>query len=406
HTGEPVHPAIVWQCRRSTDEASALSQPDNICLIRQRTGLDLDPTFTATKLKWISNHRPEIARGLACGDVLFGTVDTWILWKLTGGKTYASESSNASRTMLFRIDELEWDQDLVRLFELHIDKFPDTLASTGPFGLTEQHWFDTQIPICGVLGDQQAALFGHGCFDKGQVKATYGTGAFVWSNAGDKYNPIDTTGFLQTVAWHLDHPTYALEGFVMYAGATIDWLVNTLGVNDAIGVLRAASEVGDSEGVFLLPAFQGLASPWWRPTVRAAMLGLSGASRREHICQAGLEAICFQVRSVCEPMAEALGAPIEHLRVDGGLTRSEYLMQTQADILCIPLFRSTVDEVTAYGVALLAGLGGGFWRDLDELLPLIGTSSTYKPRTAARARWDEHYARWLKGVDAVTDWSA
>jgi glycerol kinase len=406
NTGDPVHPAVVWQCRRSTEEASAISQPDNVCLIRERTGLDLDPTFTATKLRWIAKHRSEIADALARGDVLFGTVDTWLSWKLTGGATYATESSNASRTMLFRIDELAWDEDLIRLFDLRIGELPQVLASTGPFGVTESHWFGAPLPIHGVLGDQQAALFGHRCFDKGQVKATFGTGAFVWANAGDTYRAIEATGFLQTVAWHLERPTYALEGFVMYAGATLDWLVATLEVAGASEAIRGASEVGDSHGVYLIPAFQGLASPWWRPKVRAALFGLSAASKPEHICQAGLEAICFQVRSVCEPMAEALDVSIEHIRVDGGLTQSEYLMQVQADILGIPLFRSAIDEVTAYGVALMAGVGSGVWRDPAELHSLVPTRSTYKPRASQRARWDASYERWLEAVDAVTGWSS
>ncbi len=406
-TGEPVQPAIVWQCRRSTAEAESLDSEANRRLIRRRTGLDLDPTFTATKLLWVCHNRPEIAEGLKSGAILFGTVDCWLIWQLTGGRSYATEGSNASRTMLFRIDEMAWDPDLLALFGLEIAELPEVRPSTGPFGACAPEHFGAEIPIRGVLGDQQAALFGHGCLEQGEFKSTYGTGAFVWMNAGSEYRPVEGAGYLQTVAWTLDRPTYALEGFVMYAGAVLDWLVDNLSVAKSAAEVAALAEgAGDSAGVALVPAFQGLASPWWAPNARAAVLGMSSATGKGQICHAALEAVCFQVRRVLEDMMSAQVRPSGRVRADGGLTRSAYLLQMQADVLGLPVQRAAMEHLTPFGAGLLAGLGAGVWSDLSAIGGLTGGGSLYDPSRVESADWDGRYGAWCAAVDCVLAWPA
>jgi glycerol kinase len=405
-TGDPVHPAIVWQCRRSASESESLDTEANRSLIRVRTGLDLDPTFTATKLLWVCRNRPDIAEGLRDGSILFGTVDCWLVWQLTGGRSYATEASNASRTMLFRIDQLVWDPDLFDLFGLEVGALPEVCPSTGPFGTCEANRFGVEIPITGVLGDQQAALFGHGCFKEGEFKSTYGTGAFVWMNAGHDYRPVEGAGYLQTVAWSLDRPTYAFEGFVMYAGAVLDWLANNLGLAESAGDIAAKAEAaGTSAGVALVPAFQGLASPWWAPKARAAVLGMSSSTRAEEVCHAALEAVCFQVRRVLDDMASADVRPSGTVRADGGLTRSAYLLQMQADILGLPVLRAEMANVTPYGVGLLAGLGAGLWQDTSALASLTGSGQVYRARPQASEGWSRRYDAWCRAVDGVLSWS-
>ena len=286
-TGKPVMPAMIWQDRRGADEIESLR--DKAELIRARSGLDLDPTFTAAKLKWVLRNRPGIGAGLKNGRLLFGTVDTWLIWKLTGGATYATEPSNASRTMLFDISRLAWDPELIALFELDLASLPECRASNASFGRTDVALFGAAIPITGVMGDQQASLFGHGCFSEGEIKVTYGTGAFLWVNAGAKPPETDAKGIIRTIAWATDKPCYAYEGFVMYAGKIVDWLSTRLAIEDgAAGVLAAAEKFGNDDGVLLIPAFQGLASPWWQPSMRAAFLGLSESTSPGNLAQAEL----------------------------------------------------------------------------------------------------------------------
>ena len=398
-TGRPVHPAIVWQCRRSTGVTRGLDNPDNRTLIRRKTGLDLDPTFTATKLLWITHHRPDIASALAAGEVLWGTVDCWLLWRLTEGAVYATDFSNASRTMLLDLRTLEWDGELMELFGLDLAEMPRLRPSGGLLGECAEGHFGAGVPVTAVMGDQQASLFGHGCRNSGDLKSTYGTGAFVWMNTGQAFRPVEGSGCLQTVAWHLDGPVYALEGFVMYAGAILDWLVDHLRLcEDAADVIRRAERAGGSSGVVLVPAFQGLASPWWSPEARAALLGLEGSSGDGEVCQAALEAICFQVRRVLDDMAEAGMAPRGAIRVDGGLARSDYFLQLQADILRLPVRRSGIEQLTAYGTALMAGVGAGLWTDLENL-HTYQDGTTFAPEHADRALWDDRYHAWCRRVE-------
>jgi glycerol kinase len=401
-TGETVMPAIVWQCRRGDDELRELRNDRTLALIRARTGLDLDPTFTAGKLRWLFRNRPAIAEGLRRGDHLFGTVDCWLIWKLTGGAVHATDSSNAARTMLFDIARLAWDRELLELFGLSIASLPEARRSTGPFGHTDAAFFGKPIPITAALGDQQASLFGHGCFAPSDIKATYGTGAFLWLNAGNRSDVACADGLLRTVAWHLDEPCYALEGFVMYAGAILEWLAARFSIpGGGIGAVERAQQAGSSGGVILIPAFQGLAAPWWRPDARAALLGMTESTTVGHICHAGLDAICFQLRALLDSIAESTGRRIAQLRVDGGPTRSTYLMQLQADILQRPLAVSAFDSVTPYGAALMAGLGAGLWKDLDRLRAAMSPPTLVSPNPTQAAAWDDTYRAWRAMTDAI-----
>jgi glycerol kinase len=401
-TGRPVMPAIVWQCRRGEAELRDLREDGVAAMVRGRTGLDLDPTFTAAKLRWLFANRPAIADGLRRGDHLFGTVDCWLLWKLTEGSSYATDSSNASRTMLFDIARAAWDAELFALFGLTMASLPEVRHSAGAFGHTSPALFGGPIAITGMLGDQQASLFGHGCFMAGQIKATFGTGAFIWLNAGERPDFTVADGLIRTIAWHLDRPCYAVEGFVMYAGATLDWLATRLSIPEGgAGVVERARQAASSGGATLVPAFQGLAAPWWRPEARAALLGLSQSTSAGQLCHAGLEAICFQVRAIIELIAGSGGGSIDLLRVDGGPTRSPYLMQLQADVLQRPLAVSGVDSLTSYGAALMAGLGAGLWTDLDALRQVVGTAAVVHPDAARAAAWDSAYRHWRATTEAV-----
>jgi glycerol kinase len=402
HTGEPVLPAIVWKCRRGDAEIAPLRRDEIVAALRRKTGLDLDPTFTAAKLKWVTVNRPEIATRLASGDCLFGTVDCWLIWKLSGGATYATEPGNASRTMLLDIASADWDPDLAILFGLKLARLPELRRSAGSFGETAREFFGGSIPITAALGDQQAALFGHGCFDPLQLKITYGTGAFLWVNAGADPAINATDGLIRTIAWSLDRPIYALEGFVMYAGAILDWLATRLGIaGGGAAVVREAQQAGTSDSVALVPAFQGLAAPWWRPEVRAGLIGMTEATSRSHLCHAGLEALCYQIRAVLEGVRRSTGQAIGAVRVDGGPTRSDYLMQMQADVLQHPLAASAFDSVTPFGAALMAGLGAGLWSGLDDLRPLVKSSKQIAPDPGTASRWDRGYADWLAASEAL-----
>ena len=405
-SARPVHPAIVWQCRRSVAETRELDTADNRKLVRRRTGLDLDPTFTATKLRWVLRHRPEIAEGLETGRILWGTVDTWISWCLSGGAMYATDFGNASRTMLLDIARLDWDGELAELFGLDLGVRPELCSSGGVLGHCSAEHFGAEIPITALMGDQQASLFGHGCLDQGDVKSTYGTGAFVWINSGHEYRPMESSGCLQTIAWHVERPTYALEGFVMYAGAVLDWLVRHLGLcEDAGDVVRRAERAGTSSGIVLVPAFQGLASPWWKPEARAAILGLDSASGDGEVCHAALESVCFQVRRVLDDVAEALPLPHAALRVDGGLARSEYFLQMQSDILGLPIRRTGIEHLTPYGSALMAGVGAGLWEDVQNLDHVFRDGATLRPDPERADDWSARYRTWCRSVEQCLTWN-
>lgn len=401
-TGRPLLPAIVWQCRRGGEEIAPLHAPATSALIRARTGLDLDPTFTAAKLKWIFHNRPDITERLRKGDYLFGTVDTWLMWKLSGGRIYASEPGNASRTMLFDIDRLHWDVELIQLFDLDIARLPEIRRSNAAFGETDPALFGAAIPVTGAMGDQQAALFGLGCFDEHQLKITYGTGAFVWVNAGTSPGPSPAPGIVRTIAWQLERTCYAYEGFVMYAGKILDWLAQRLATaGDGAAVAAAAERAGTSDGVLLVPAFQGLASPWWQPDLRAALIGMSEATSPDQVAHAGLEAVCYQIRAILEAIRLGSAAASPLIKVDGGMTRSTYFLQMQADILQLPLSPAAAGSATPFGAGLMAGLGAGLWGSLADIRPMIDEAETIQPGKAARVTYDAAYRAWRQAIDML-----
>jgi glycerol kinase len=403
-TGKPAIPAMVWQCRRGTAEIAALSTLGLSTIIKPRTGLDLDPTFTASKLKWLSCHRPRIAEGLRNGDLLFGTVDTWLIWKLTGGAVYATEPGNASRTMLFDIDRITWDRELQSIFSLDIACLPECRLSNARFGETDPSVFGAPIPITGVMGDQQASLFGHGCYDEMQLKVTYGTGAFLWVNAGEHAREAPGNGIIRTIAWQIEKPCYAYEGFVMYAGKILEWLGQRLAVpGGAVGIAAEAERARTSAGVLLVPAFQGLASPWWQPAMRAALTGLSEATTNGHIAHAGLEAVCYQIRAVLDIIERHRSQASPLMRVDGGMARSSYFMQLQANVLRRSLSPASLDSTTPFGAALMAGLGCGMWGSVDQLREIIGVATCVLPEDAAALQLDRSYAAWLRAIEMLID---
>jgi glycerol kinase len=402
---QPLHPAIVWQCRRSHADTQAVQ--DAAAEIGARTGLDLDPTFTATKLRWLRRERPEIGMRLANGSALWGTVDSWLVYALSGGRAYVSEPGNASRTMLFDIAKLRFDAELCRIFSLKLAKRPEVKRSAAAFGHFMKDHLGAEIPITGILGDQQASLFGHGCFEPGMLKASFGTGGFVWLNAGATPPKGDRQGMLATIAWQLEKPAYALEGFVMYAGAIVDWLLRVLDLgNDPGAVARLAGGATGTGGVSLVPAFQGLGSPWWDAEARASILGLSAGTGRAEICRAGLEAICFQTRAVLEAMARVSGKAATLVSVDGGMTRSDDIMAMQAAVLKTPLRRAATVHVAALGAALMAGIGAGIWKGTDDLRPLTGGGGPVDDTRFAAEPWNERYAHWRAAVDLTRQWKA
>jgi glycerol kinase len=401
-TGKPAMPAMVWQCRRGTAEIAPLREEGVPAIIKARTGLDLDPTFTAAKLRWLGHRRPEIAQGLHKGDLLFGTVDTWLIWKLTKGRAYVTEPSNASRTMLFDIDRLEWDRELISTFSLDIYRLPDCLPSNGTFGEVDSSFFGAPISITGVLGDQQAALFGHGCFDEMQAKVTYGTGAFFWVNAGPHASDAPGEGIIRTIAWKTDRLSYAYEGFIMYAGKVLEWLAQRLAVSGgAAGIASEAERAGTSAGVVLVPAFQGLASPWWQPSTRAAIIGLSEATSNGHIAHAALESVCYQLRLIIERIERYHGRTIPLIKADGGMTRSRYFAQLQADVLGRALSVAQSDSMTPFGAALMAGLGAGMWKSVDELRSIAGEGVPIRHNETSSASLDRSYASWLRTIETL-----
>ncbi len=401
-TGEPVHRAIVWQDRRTSARCDALKRRGLQRDVRRRTGLVLDPYFSATKLEWLFAHEPR-ARALAKRDRLaFGTVDSWLVWKLTGGAVHATDPTNASRTLLYGLRSLAWDPTMLKRFGVPASVLPEVKPSAGVFGRTRGvRGIPDGVPVSGVAGDQQAALFGQGCVRAGQSKNTYGTGCFLLLHTGAK--PVTSrAGLLTTVACGpRGEAAYALEGSVFIAGAAIQWL------RDGLGLIARASEtealaksVPDSAGVVLVPAFAGLGAPYWRADVRGALVGLTRGAGRAHVARAALESLAFQSRDLVEAMARDAGARVKALQVDGGAVANDWLMQYQADLLGVPVRRPRVIETTALGAGLLAGLGAGVWKNASELDHVRGLEREFRPARNAAWRRSE-YARWQAAVRMV-----
>ncbi len=402
-TGEPLHRAIVWQDRRTAPRCDELREAGHLDLVRTQTGLVLDPYFSATKLEWIL-HSGFIDAG---ADLAFGTVDSWVLWNLTGGAVHATDPSNASRTMLFDIGRLEWSADLLALFDVPRSCLPQVLPSSGRMGTTAAGvGVPAGIPISGIAGDQQAALFGQACFEPGMMKNTYGTGSFVLMNIGsDLPPPVD--GLLTTVAWTLDDGTtvYALEGAIFVTGAAVQWL------RDGLGLIESAAEIGplaescpDPEGVYLVPAFAGLGSPHWDPYARGTIIGITRGTGRAHLARAVVEAMTYQTRDVVEAMEAASGHGRVALRVDGGAAVMDLLLQLQADQLQVRVARPTVRETTALGAAYLAGLAEGVWGSLDDVASHWQLDREFHPE-AEPAGADQRYAGWKRAVERSRNWA-
>jgi len=401
-TGEPLHRAIVWQDRRTAPRCEALRDAGHLPTIRDRTGLVLDPYFSATKAAWLLEEGG-VAR---TPDLVLGTVDSWIIWNLTGRTRLVTDTTNASRTLLYDLHRGAWSDDLAELFGVPLSALPEIVESSGRIGVTDTMCpLGPGIPISGVAGDQQAALFGQACFEPGMVKNTYGTGSFVLMNVGTtRPDPVD--GLLTTVAWTIDAvTTYALEGAVFVAGAAVQWL------RDGLGLIATAADIGplaaacdDTGGVYLVPAFTGLGSPWWDPHARGTIVGLTRGTERSHLARAVIEAMAFQTRDVVEAMSRAAGRQVAGLRVDGGASAQDLLLQFQADQLNTRVSRAAVRETTALGAAYLAGLAEGVWRDTDEIADAWRATAHFNPNED-RGDHDQRYRQWLRAVERSLDWA-
>lgn len=397
-TEEPVYNAIVWQDRRTSDYCDQLKADGKIDFIRDKTGLVIDAYFSATKIKWILDHVPGARERAEKGKLLFGTVDTWLMWRLTRGEIHATDVSNASRTMLFNIHTLQWDDDLLSLFGIPRSMMPEVKPSSGIFGYTTTTIFAHKVPIAGVAGDQQAALFGQMCTEPGMVKNTYGTGCFLLMNSGNK--PIKSShNLLSTVGWRIgDETTYVLEGSIFVGGSVVQWLRDGLGIiHSSSEVEELASRVPDTGGVYFVPALTGLAAPWWDQYARGSITGISRGTTAAHIARAALEGIAFQTMDIIDAMVKDSGLPLNALKVDGGASRNNLLMQFQADILNTSVVRPKVTETTALGVAYLAGLAVGFWKDVAEIRQQWAVDRRFEPSTD-RAKFETLKVGWHDAV--------
>ena len=403
-TGEPVYHAIVWQCRRTSEYCDELKARGLTDLIRQKTGLVIDAYFSATKLKWILDNVPGVRARAERGDLLFGTVETWLIWKLTCGKIHVTDYSNASRTMMFNIHTLDWDDEILKILDIPRCMLPRPVPNSEFYEYADPMHFGGEIKIAGAAGDQQAALFGQTCFTRGEAKSTFGTGGFLLMNTGEK--PVfSQNGLVTTVAWGLDgRVNYALEGSIFVAGAAIQWLRDELHLIDSAPECDTLAEsVPSSGGVIVVPAFTGLGAPYWDMYARGAILGVTRGTGRAHIARAVLEAIAFQVTDLMLAMRQDAGCDITCLRADGGASVSNILLQMQADLLRIPVDRPAMVETTAFGAAALAGLNCGVWSSLDELAALRRSDRVFTPQRV-QAECDDAYRMWKRAVQRSADW--
>ena len=398
-TGQPIAPAIVWQDRRTATWCENLRAAGHEPLVQQKTGLRLDPYFSASKLAWLLEHIPHGRRDAERGELAFGTVDSWLLWNLTQGARHVIDMSNASRTLLMNIHTQQWDDELLALFNIPKAILPEIVPSGGLIGETADGLLGRRIPLTAALGDQQAALFGQGCFTQGMAKNTYGTGCFLLMNTGTQVQMSDHQ-LLSTLAWQTpDRKThFALEGSVFMAGAIVQWLRDGLGiVQNSHDVEYLASQVPDTDGVVLVPAFTGLGAPYWDSEARGMLTGMTRGTNRFHIARAALEAIAFQVADVLSAMQQDAAVPLTELRVDGGASGNDILMQFQADLLGVPVLRPVVRETTALGAALMAGLGVGIFSSMEELAGLWQLERRFEPAMSPAIR-EAHLARWHSAV--------
>ncbi|MFC3039579.1 glycerol kinase GlpK [Virgibacillus xinjiangensis] len=402
HTGRPIHKAIVWQSRQTADICRKLEEQGYAEMIRRKTGLLIDPYFSGTKVKWILDHVDGAREKAEKGDLLFGTIDTWLVHKLSGGKAQVTDYSNASRTMMFNIYDLQWDDELLEMLDVPKSMLPEVRPSSEEYAKTVgYHFFGHEIPIAGIAGDQQAALFGQACFEKGMAKNTYGTGGFMLMNTGEE-GVSSQHGLLTTLAWGVDGKVeYALEGSIFVSGSAIQWL------RDGLQIIRDASEsetyaekVDSTEGVYMVPAFVGLGTPYWDSEARGAFFGITRGTRKEHMIRATLESLAYQSRDVLDAMVEDSGIDLKTLRVDGGVVKNDFLMQFQSDMLGVPVERPAFQETTALGAAYLAGLAVGYWKDKEQIARQWQNEKTFRAEMD-----DDHrarlYAGWRKAVEAA-----
>lgn len=401
-TGRPVHKAIVWQCRRTAGYCDELKKLGMGEFFRSKTGLVLDAYFSATKLRWLLDNAIGARERAEKGELLFGTVDSWIIWKLTGGKVHVTDYSNASRTMLFNIHTLKWDEEILRVLKIPQQILPEVKPSSHVYGYTDSKLFGREVPIAGAGGDQQCALFGQTCFERGEVKNTYGTGGFMLMNTGT--SPVNShNGLVTTIAWGVDDKVeYALEGSIFVAGAAVQWLRDELGlIRDAAESEVLAKSVPDANGCYVVPAFVGLGAPYWDQYARGAIVGLTRGVNRNHIVRATLESIAYQVNDVLMAMQEDSGMPITSLRVDGGACDNDFLMQFQADILNTSVVRPYCIETTAMGAAYLAGLAVGYWRSKEDILANHVIAAEFKPQMG-QAKRESLLQGWHNAVKAAS----
>ena len=404
-TGEPVGRAIVWQCRRTADYCDALKARGLTETIREKTGLVVDAYFSATKLHWILENVPGARERAEAGELLFGTVETWLIWKLTGGKVHVTDYSNASRTMLFNIHTLTWDEDILRELQIPASMLPQVMPSSGIYGETDPSLFGGAIPIAGAAGDQQAALFGQTCFSAGEAKNTYGTGCFLLMNTGD-IPVISKNGLVTTIAWGLDgQVTYALEGSVFSAGSAVQWLRDEMRLIDsAADSAYMAAKVIDTNGCYIVPAFTGLGAPYWDPYARGTIVGLTRGVNKYHIVRATLESIAYQTADILRAMNADSGITLSALNADGGASANDLLMQMQADTIGAPVQRPRCVESTAMGAAYLAGLAVGYWTGLADVLRNRAIDRVFYP-SIGQAERDKRLKGWEKAVKYAFGWA-
>ncbi|HOW23912.1 MAG TPA: glycerol kinase GlpK [Sedimentibacter sp.] len=404
NTGKPVYNAIVWQSRQSSDICDELKKLGLESYIRENTGLVIDAYFSGTKIKWILDNVEGVREKAEKGEILFGTVDTWLVWNLTGGKIHITDYSNASRTMIYNIKTLKWDEKLLDILNIPPEILPEVRQSSEIYGNTKAEIFGGQIPVSGIAGDQQAALFGQLCFQEGMTKNTYGTGCFLLMNTGEK--PVQSKkGLLTTIAWGLNGKVeYALEGSIFVAGAAIQWLRDELKIiHDAADSEYFAKKVESTNGVYVVPAFTGLGAPYWDMYARGVIVGLTRGANRNHIIRATLEAIAYQTRDVIEAMIEDSGINLTVLKVDGGASANDFLMQFQSDILNVNIERPDITETTALGAAYLAGMATGFWKSKGEVIQNWNMNKKFIPAMGEDER-NKLYTGWKKAVERAKNW--
>jgi glycerol kinase len=401
-TGEPVCPCIVWQCRRSAEICQALRQRGVEETIRSKTGLQVDPLFPSSKIQWLFENRPDLIKLADSGALCLGTVDSWLVWNLTGGKRFVTDLSNASRTQLLNLNQGTWDSELLTLFGVPASALSEVLGSTVHFGEATLNT-GKAVPICGILGDSHAALLGHGVFEKGKVKATYGTGSSLMSLC-DRLQTRDKR-VSSTIAWKLDRIQYAYEGNITVTGSGLSWALSLTGFKDLESAVKLATELEDNDNVYFVPALAGLGAPHWDEKARGSIVGLSFGTRKENVMRAALEAIAFQVKDVFDAMQEAAGARLDILLTDGGGSKNDWLMQFQADVLDRQVMRSQTAELSGLGAAFAAGLGCGFWSSTDEVASVIAPHDLFRPQLEDRERTRLVHG-WNSAVTSVKTFAA